>query len=138
MAAAASRRLRGALAEFEQQPPDLGGGFCGAEQEALHLVAAFGAQPVELVHGLDAFRRRGDVEAAAQPRDRPHDRDAIRTLRQILDERAVDLDLVERKASEIAEAGISGAKIVHRDACLLYTSDAADDLLCVDLGGRRI
>ena len=27
----------------------------------------------------------------------------------------------------------------HRDhACLLYTSDAADDLLCVDLGGRRL
>src|SRR5428012_25490 len=24
------------------------------------------------------------------------------------------------------------------DFCLLYTSDAADDLLCVDLGGRRI
>ena len=27
----------------------------------------------------------------------------------------------------------------HKDtSCLLYTSDAADDLLCVDLGGRRI
>src|SRR5450756_3064840 len=26
---------------------------------------------------------------------------------------------------------------MERD-CLLYTSDAADDLLCVDLGGRRI
>src|SRR5450756_2799838 len=26
----------------------------------------------------------------------------------------------------------------HIDICLLYTSDAADDLLCVDLGGRRI
>ena len=26
----------------------------------------------------------------------------------------------------------------HLQACLLYTSDAADDLLCVDLGGRRI
>src|SRR5450756_3123836 len=24
------------------------------------------------------------------------------------------------------------------EPCLLYTSDAADDLLCVDLGGRRI
>ena len=24
------------------------------------------------------------------------------------------------------------------DACLLYTSDAADALLCVDIGGRRI
>eukprot|EP00657_Telonema_sp_P-1_P006510 TRINITY_DN2535_c0_g1_i1.p1 TRINITY_DN2535_c0_g1~~TRINITY_DN2535_c0_g1_i1.p1 ORF type:complete len:124 (-),score=59.06 TRINITY_DN2535_c0_g1_i1:11-382(-) len=28
--------------------------------------------------------------------------------------------------------------IVHRGTCLLYTSDAADDLLCVDLGGGRI
>src|SRR5450756_293568 len=28
--------------------------------------------------------------------------------------------------------------LVHRSVCLLYTSDAADDLLCVDLGGRRI
>ena len=26
----------------------------------------------------------------------------------------------------------------HINICLLYTSDAADDLLCVDLGGRRI
>src|SRR5450756_1946152 len=26
----------------------------------------------------------------------------------------------------------------NRYICLLYTSDAADDLLCVDLGGRRI
>src|SRR5450756_1271952 len=26
----------------------------------------------------------------------------------------------------------------RRYSCLLYTSDAADDLLCVDLGGRRI
>ena len=24
------------------------------------------------------------------------------------------------------------------NTCLLYTSDAADDLLCVDLGGRRL
>src|SRR5450756_3034479 len=28
--------------------------------------------------------------------------------------------------------------LVSFGACLLYTSDAADDLLCVDLGGRRI
>ena len=27
---------------------------------------------------------------------------------------------------------------ITKYACLLYTSDAADDLLCVDLGGRRI
>src|SRR5450756_3225881 len=28
--------------------------------------------------------------------------------------------------------------LARQKACLLYTSDAADDLLCVDLGGRRI
>ena len=28
--------------------------------------------------------------------------------------------------------------IVLGGICLLYTSDAADDLLCVDIGGRRI
>src|SRR5450756_3210233 len=30
------------------------------------------------------------------------------------------------------------ATIGYVGTCLLYTSDAADDLLCVDLGGRRI
>ena len=34
---------------------------------------------------------------------------------------------------EFDEQGFS-----HNLTCLLYTSDAADDLLCVDLGGRRI
>ena len=38
--------------------------------------------------------------------------------------------------------GMTRMEIVDYDslyiACLLYTSDAADDLLCVDLGGRRI
>ena len=31
-----------------------------------------------------------------------------------------------------------GGNVVMIYGCLLYTSDAADDLLCVDLGGRRI
>ena len=33
---------------------------------------------------------------------------------------------------------LSQVGVVQRWLCLLYTSDAADDLLCVDLGGRRI
>ena len=35
----------------------------------------------------------------------------------------------------LAEIGITEPQV---GICLLYTSDAADDLLCVDLGGRRI
>src|SRR5659263_367173 len=31
-----------------------------------------------------------------------------------------------------------GKRVEIHSTCLLYTSDAADDLLCVDLGGRRI
>src|SRR6202023_3690162 len=57
-----------------------------------------------------------DVETAAKAGDRPDDRHAIGALRKILHKGAIDLDLVERKASEIAEAGISGAEIVHRNA----------------------
>ena len=33
---------------------------------------------------------------------------------------------------------VVGVGYVGLVTCLLYTSDAADDLLCVDLGGRRI
>ena len=44
-------------------------------------------------------------------------------------ETATELD----KTTEKRRSAISLASV-----CLLYTSDAADDLLCVDLGGRRI
>src|SRR5665811_1732529 len=41
-----------------------------------------------------------------------------------------------------ADSGDRGDRLVHRvensKPCLLYTSDAADDLTRVDLGGRRI
>src|SRR5450756_2556352 len=34
--------------------------------------------------------------------------------------------------------GLQHSLELRLNSCLLYTSDAADDLLCVDLGGRRI
>src|SRR5659263_388196 len=43
----------------------------------------------------------------------------------------VEWSVNEKVALEVA----AGASYCN---CLLYTSDAADDLLCVDLGGRRI
>ena len=45
----------------------------------------------------------------------------------------------EQQAKYLPIEGIDNLYIFGSiDACLLYTSDAADDLLCVDLGGRRI
>src|SRR5450756_3118851 len=49
--------------------------------------------------------------------------DILNEYREVLD--ALVSELLERETLNQAEL------------CLLYTSDAADDLLCVDLGGRR-
>src|SRR5665213_737821 len=48
---------------------------------------------------------------------------------------AADVDQVGRYA---VLTDPQGAPFALYKPCLLYTSDAADDLLCVDLGGRRI
>eukprot|EP00657_Telonema_sp_P-1_P000661 TRINITY_DN11288_c0_g1_i1.p1 TRINITY_DN11288_c0_g1~~TRINITY_DN11288_c0_g1_i1.p1 ORF type:complete len:121 (+),score=38.58 TRINITY_DN11288_c0_g1_i1:125-487(+) len=50
---------------------------------------------------------------------------------------------VTLRCPSIAAGGVIGkggsiiAALRNETGCLLYTSDAADDLLCVDLGGRR-
>ena len=44
---------------------------------------------------------------------------------------------LEELLLEFEKNATANGAIVHW-ACLLYTSDAADDLLCVDLGGARI
>ena len=48
---------------------------------------------------------------------------------------AITFNLVFAWVLTIPAAGLIAALFWY---CLLYTSDAADDLLCVDLGGRRI
>ena len=48
--------------------------------------------------------------------------------------------LLERQHGDGQQRGIGGAGRADGQSahgCLLYTSDAADDLPCVDLGGRR-
>ena len=59
-------------------------------------------------------------------------RDSTRPPRRV-DPRARDADPGHDRQPETPWPGL---RLLCR--CLLYTSDAADDLLCVDLGGRRI
>src|SRR5450756_2264073 len=40
--------------------------------------------------------------------------------------------------AHVHKENVFGRNLAQYISCLLYTSDAADDLLCVDLGGRRI
>ena len=49
--------------------------------------------------------------------------------------------VLERLEKRVDAEGLVRARDLQtglREDCLLYTSDADDDLLCVDLGGRRI
>ena len=60
--------------------------------------------------------------------------------RQILDSRGnptveVEVSLANCRGRAAVPSGASTGQF---EACLLYTSDAADDSLRVDLGGRRI
>src|SRR5450756_2929358 len=62
---------------------------------------------------------------------------------QAEDSRRTGLPRQHRVAGTTGHTGCRRRRRLDRRAvtlspCLLYTSDAADDLLCVDLGGRRI
>ena len=58
--------------------------------------------------------------------------------RQVLDILPLNAALVFVVLALLLNVSIDGAGQSTTGGCLLYTSDAADDLLCVDLGGRRI
>src|SRR4030095_12542450 len=79
------------------------------EQEALNRRAAVRAQLFQLGALLDSLCRRLHSQRVGEAGDRAHDRPSARPRQQIVDEAAVDLDLVERKALQIAEAGIAGS-----------------------------
>src|SRR3990170_2550855 len=110
----ANLEIRAALRP--EQSDDLGVGPRAAEQKALPLVAAFGAQTAQFGFGLDAFGGNRHAETDAEADDRTNDRLRVEVGSEASHERLVDLDLVERKAPEIAQAGIAGAEIVHRNA----------------------
>src|SRR5262245_47330795 len=107
------RCLRRILAEARQQLGDRRCRLRRAEQKALNLVVALGTKLIELLAGLDTFRSGGDAEALREPRNRPDNRNTVGAVRQIADEGAIDLDLVERETPQIAQARIAGTEIVH-------------------------
>ena len=88
-------------------------------------------------HAIDGPRASADSghssEAAAEPAADPSARGAAGSQADPAPIPVVAL---------AGEAAPAGRKLTDEPApasgCLLYTSDAADDMQCVDLGGRRI
>ena len=83
-------------------------------QVALYLVASFLAQAIELFLRLDPLGHHRGAEHCGHLQDRSQH--VPGALFAKLNEAAVDLDRVERKARQIAERGIAGAEIVQRNA----------------------
>src|SRR5450756_568499 len=104
----------------------------------------------ERVHVLgDEIRLEIDPHARRKPPQRGDGRrvrDQGHTQTAAVDGRDREAHAVDRHrtlcdadvAHGLRRLELHDQRVVLRCDCLLYTSDAADDLLCVDLGGRRI
>src|SRR5450756_1699942 len=61
--------------------------------------------------------------------------------RAIVEKKSVDQPVIQSIDQSIDRPSVDHSAVMGKPRgfyiCLLYTSDAADDLLCVDLGGRR-
>src|SRR5450756_3117549 len=109
----------------------------GVEVAAQRPDAVGGAAEVDRVRQQDQPRPAGGVEREAGAgeagmRDRP------RRPRAARDVEAVALAGPAESAAAAEPGGLAALRLAaqrlgHHAVCLLYTSDAADDLLCVDL-----
>src|SRR5581483_11274328 len=99
-----------------------------AEVETLELVACIALQIANLCCGFDALGEHRHAELVPERDDRAADACGTRVGADVLDEAAVDLELVERKLAQIAQARIAGAEIVERelDAEFLQFAHRAD------------
>src|SRR5665811_1644025 len=88
-----------------------------------HLVMHVGQRDVEVLHHPGVLVVVGDLELDGQRSIRPA---------SVLPYEAIRLQPTGERCLGAIDAG----RLI--EGCLLYTSDAADDLTRVDLGGRRI
>src|ERR1700754_4294345 len=100
----------------QQKWPHFRSGLWRAEQIALHFRTPERAQQALLRFSLDAFSRGRHVAGRGNVDDRLHDAGRSVMLRYVVDEAAIDLDLVEGEALQIAQRRIAGAEVVERDA----------------------
>src|SRR5882724_1663635 len=93
----------GGFESCQEQPFDLKDRERPAEQESLHLSAAFGRNFVALFRGFHAFGCGGHAHSSRKRRDGSYDIEGAGTFRNVFYERPVNLDLVERKALKISQ-----------------------------------
>ena len=92
---------------------DLLGRHRAGEVEALGQPAAQPAQLADVVDGLDPLGHHVERQRPGHRDDRLGDRGVARLRAEPVDERAVDLEHVERQAGQVAERRVAGAEVVE-------------------------
>src|SRR5882724_7600106 len=109
-----SRIQRSSIAQTLKNPNDLASWHRFTIQITLNLNAAFEVQTSHLLLRLNTFGGGDHAKAHAKARDGADNSKASLVDEQVSDKRLIDLDLVERETTKIANAGIAGAEIIHR------------------------
>ena len=86
-----------------------------AVEPALADVAAQPEQHVGDGLAFDAFGDRDQAKAVAEADDGGGDLSALTGMRHGADEAGVDLEFVEGKELEVAQAGVAGSEVVERE-----------------------
>jgi len=97
-----------------------------AEIISLRFVALVRLQKRQLAAGFDTFGDHAQVQALRHAQDGLDDGGLGRRLGDLPDKGLVDLQRIDRKARQVAEARIAGAKIVDRQAHTLGTQGFQD------------
>src|SRR5690606_1067737 len=103
-----------ALRPLVQEARELRRRHRSADQKALRAVAFQIHEALELLARLDAFCDDVELQAVRQLDDASHDAGGSRIPCHAMDERAIDLELIERQTTQVAQRRISRAEIVDR------------------------
>src|SRR5215203_4278287 len=126
-----SRQCQSRGAQLSKQQGDLTGRQRLAVQVSLDFSAAFAIQAMPLILGLDSLGGSRYSEADPEPHDGADDRQAFFVREQVLDQRLIDLELVEFEVAQVADAGIAGTEVVQRypDSKLLQLIENSDVMI---------
>jgi hypothetical protein len=83
---------------------------------ALEIADALRPQQRCILGVLDTFGHRSQTEALDETKKMVEKNSGLRPARQISNQRAIDLDDVDRQDLKMAQRGMAGAKIVDCDA----------------------
>lgn len=92
---------------------ELLGGKGPAEIETLRFIAFLIFQKCECLERFDAFGYHAQIKLFAHADDRAHDGRLITVRGDTTDKGLVNLEGVETKILKIAQAGVTGAEVIH-------------------------